>query len=89
MASTRGVPPRLGVDEHAPEASSRRPCARCCRGASSKTPAEGAATVLLACVDDARARAHGRSRPAQSLVARVADTGALVDEPGALGLKIR
>ena len=55
-----------------------------------KTPAEGAATVLLACVDDAPGTYYmdDRDRPRASSP-ECSDTGALVDELGALGLNIR
>ena len=54
-----------------------------------KTPAEGAATVLLACVDDAAGTYYMDSgdRPAAASP-ECSETGALVDEFGALGLNI-
>ena len=55
-----------------------------------KTPAEGAATVLLACVDDAAGTYYmdDQDRP-KAASPECSDTGALVDELGALGLNIR
>ena len=55
-----------------------------------KTPAEGAATVLLACVDDEAGTYYMDSgdRPAAASP-ECSATGALVDELGALGLNIR
>ena len=55
-----------------------------------KTPAEGAATVLLACVDDAAGTYYmdDQDRP-RAASPECSATGALVDELGALGLNIR
>ena len=55
-----------------------------------KTPAEGAATVLLACVDDEAGTYYmdDRDRPTAASP-ECSATDALVDELGALGLKIR
>ena len=55
-----------------------------------KTPAEGAATVLLACVDEEAGTYYmdNQARP-KAASPECSDTGALVDELGALGLNIR
>ena len=55
-----------------------------------KTPAEGAATVILACVDDAAGTYYmdDQDRPTAASP-ECSATGALVDELGALGLNIR
>ena len=55
-----------------------------------KTPAEGAATVLLACVDDEAGTYYmdDQDRP-RAASPECSATGALVDELGALGLNIR